>query len=251
MSNTLSEAAVMHVQCDFGCMISDDEILQIRKRKLSVVCARTGFCHASYMLRRAPRLFASCRGDGRRVAVVYPATATECETLVVLEAKTGKVEREFVLKNIQQSFLTVALGTQLLFVVNTLPTIVFFAQFGEAQKMGQYEFQSPVVFLAANATEHQFLVVRKGQHLNVVKDLDEKAGPKAGLELHGFQMSFTFLFFSGDSVVFGTPFGEVNFMSSETGQYTKTVKTPHGSKAVGCTDTYGVTKDGIVFVVET
>ena len=249
--STLSQAALMHVQCDFGCMISDDEILQIRKRKLSVVCARTGFCHASYMLRRAPRLFASCRGDGRRVAVVYPATATECETLVVLEAKTGKVEREFVLKNIQQSFVCIALGTQLLFVVNTLPNIVFFAQFGEAQKMGQYEFQSPVVFLAANATEHQFLVVRKGKHLNVIKDLDEKAGPKAGLELHGFQMTFTFLVFSGDSVVFGTPFGEVNFMSSETGQYTKTVKTPHGSKAVGCTDTYGVTKDGIVFAVET
>lgn len=240
----------MHVRCDFGCAISNDEILQIRKRKLSIVCARTGFCHASYMLRRAPRLFASCRGDGQRIAIVYPTTAAECETLVVIEARTGKVEREFALKNNQQNFLSISLGTHLLFVVNTLPNTVFFAQVGSGQKLGQFEFQSPVLFLAANSTEPQFLVVRKGKHLNIVKDLDEKTGPKAGLELHGFQTSFTFLLFNEETVTFGTPLGEVNFMNAQTGQYTRTVKTPHGSKAVGCTDTYGVTKDGIVFMME-
>ena len=246
---TFSKVVSIPGACDFGCSISPDEILQVSKSKVSVICSRTGFCQASYFLRFCPRLFASCPADGERIAVVYPATPSDGERLVVLGAKTGEVQREFALKS-SQSFLAVALGTHLFFVLSGSPNVVFFCQFGEGTRVSMFEFPTPVSHLVANSTEPRFLAVRSDNHLCVVHGLDEKNGPKLGLDMPGFHQ-FKVLCFTGGDIVCATPFGQVHFLSAETGQATKTVTTPHGSKAVGCTETHGVTKDGILFSVET
>jgi hypothetical protein len=234
----------------FRAVISASEILQVSKHTVSIISARSGFCNYFYYLPRSPRHFAINPRHPNRFLLVYPPSGPDAESLVVLDARSGSVIKQFNMKSQNQTFQQALLGTHIFFTVTSAPQILNFSQISKEHTLAQYEMPFAPAILAANATEARLLAVRGDNRAVIIGDLDGKNGPKVVKELPLPPFLPSCLTYSERRISIGTAKGEIIFIDTDAAQH-KTITTPHSSAPVGFTESFGVTRDGIVFALET
>ncbi|OHT05740.1 hypothetical protein TRFO_26486 [Tritrichomonas foetus] len=220
-------------------LISSDEILQINSNTVSITSIRTGFCKYSYFLPQVPRLFTINPLNPTRFAVVYPATDSIPETVVLIKTITGKAIKKFASKSLNHHFKHIALGSHLFFVIDTDPDVVYFTQ-PTGSSINQFQFNDNITFLCANRTTTQFMAMVNNKHAIVV----DAQGPKQTNDIPFNK--FTFIELNDSSLNFGSPDGQVFFININDGK-NRSISTPHSTQCLSCTNNYGVTTDGIVF----
>ena len=226
----------------FTYLLSNDDLLQINANYLSILSCQSGTVKQFYFLPQIPIKIFINPNNTSKLILIYPPKGNQGESLVVLETFTGQIWRQIILKNSNQSFQFVSVGTYVYFVLSNELNLIYYCPFGEGL-ISQLITSEPIVQLIAHPEESLIYFLTESNFLISItpKDNSIKSQKMIG--------NYSFIRFVGINLAIGNQLGEIQVISNDDSK-TKSFSTPNLMPPILMSENIAVTSDGVVFQID-